>query len=70
MLTRMAARDAGEPERIDEDWDLDSNSDGKPGIMNIDDDGDGTVDEGSGAMASHDDDEDGNFDEDPINGLG
>lgn len=66
---KSGTRDAGEPERIDEDWDLDSNSDGKPGIMNIDDNGDGTVDEGVGAMARHDDDEDGNADEDPINGL-
>jgi prepilin-type N-terminal cleavage/methylation domain-containing protein len=66
---KNGTRDAGEPERVDEDFDLDSNSDGKPGIMNIDDNGDGTVDEGSGAMARHDDDEDGNADEDPINGL-
>jgi prepilin-type N-terminal cleavage/methylation domain-containing protein len=68
-VNKNGTRDAGEPERIDEDWDLDSNSDGKPGIMNIDDDGDGSVDEGSGGMARHDDDEDGNADEDPINGL-
>jgi prepilin-type N-terminal cleavage/methylation domain-containing protein len=68
-VNKSGIRDAGEPERIDEDFDLDSNSDGKPGIMNIDDDGDGTIDEGSGAMARHDDDEDGNADEDPINGL-
>jgi prepilin-type N-terminal cleavage/methylation domain-containing protein len=66
---KSGARDAGEPERIDEDFDLDSNSDGKPGIMNIDDDGDGTIDEGSGAMTRHDDDEDGNADEDVVNGL-
>ena len=68
-VNKSGTRDAGEPERIDEDFDLDSNSDGKPGVMNIDDDGDGTVDEGNGAMARHDDDEDGNADEDPINGL-
>jgi prepilin-type N-terminal cleavage/methylation domain-containing protein len=66
---KSGSRDAGEPERIDEDFDLDSNSDGKPGIMNIDDDGDGVVDEGNGAMARHDDDEDGQVDEDVINGL-
>ncbi len=68
-VNKSGSRDAGEPERIDEDFDLDSNSDGKPGIINIDDDGDGTIDEGNGAMARHDDDEDGNADEDPINGL-
>ena len=68
-VNKSGTRDAGEPERIDEDFDLDSNSDGKPGIINIDDDGDGVVDEGSGAMVRHDDDEDGQADEDVINGL-
>lgn len=68
-VNKNGVRDAGEPERIDEDFDLDSNSDGKPGIINIDDDGDGVVDEGSGAMVRHDDDEDGQADEDVINGL-
>jgi prepilin-type N-terminal cleavage/methylation domain-containing protein len=68
-VNKNGARDAGEPERIDEDFDLDSNSDGMPGIINIDDDGDGTVDEGNSALARHDDDEDGQADEDVINGL-
>jgi prepilin-type N-terminal cleavage/methylation domain-containing protein len=68
-VNKNAVRDAGEPERIDEDWDLDSNNDGAPGIKGIDDNGNGTVDEGNGAMARHDDDEDGSADEDPINGL-
>jgi prepilin-type N-terminal cleavage/methylation domain-containing protein len=68
-VNKNGVRDAGEPERIDEDWDLDSNNDGAPGIKGIDDNGNGTVDEGNGAMARHDDDEDGSADEDPINGL-
>ena len=58
-VNKSGTRDAGEPERIDEDFGMDSDSDGKPGIINIDDDGDGTIDEGNGAMARHDDDEDG-----------
>lgn len=46
--------------RCDEDPPLDANLDGAPGIAGVDDDGDGTVDEG-GAM---DDDEDGMSNED------
>jgi type II secretory pathway pseudopilin PulG len=63
--------DEGEPERIDEDpggdlsWDLAS------GIINIDDDGDGQVDEPHSGLgpAGEDDDEDGTANEDAWNIL-
>jgi prepilin-type N-terminal cleavage/methylation domain-containing protein len=58
-------RDAGEPERIDEDLDSDRELDGKPGIRGIDDDGDGSIDEGG----YQDNDEDGTNFEDVINGI-
>lgn len=51
--------------RIDEDLPQDTNSDNAPGIADIDDDGDGNVDEGS----KWDDDEDGLIDEDFLNPL-
>ena len=51
--------------RIDEDMAADMNADGCPGIKNIDDDGDGTVDDGG----SVDDDEDGSNDEDALDGI-
>lgn len=53
--------------RIDEDPSDDVNDDGKPGIENYDDDGDGTVDED--AINLKDDDEDGSQDEDPLDGV-
>ncbi len=62
--------DPGEPERIDEDVAKDATEDGANGLVGIDDDGDGQVDEGgtdAGGKPS-DDDEDGLFNEDPING--
>lgn len=68
-VNNNGSRDPGEPERVDEDTDLDQDDDGLPGIGGIDDDGDGVIDEGNGAMARHDDDEDGQEDEDSINGL-
>jgi type II secretory pathway pseudopilin PulG len=46
--------------RVDEDDTSDANNDGSPGIRGMDDDEDGTIDEG----ASADDDEDGTADED------
>jgi prepilin-type N-terminal cleavage/methylation domain-containing protein len=49
-----STRDAGEPERIDEDMGHDMNNDGKSGILGIDDDNDGSIDEN----ATGDDDED------------
>ena len=51
--------------RIDEDPGWDMNGDGYPGIQSIDDDGDGSTDEGS----FKDDDEDGGNDEDPLDGV-
>ncbi len=58
-------RDAGEPERIDEDWPNDANNDNSAGIENIDDDNDGATDEGS----ANDDDEDGISGEEPVDGI-
>jgi len=52
--------------RIDEDPNFDMNEDGNHGIVGVDDDGDGFIDEGSG---SSDDDERGLWDEDPIDGV-
>jgi hypothetical protein len=52
--------------QIDEDLPNDSQHDFFPGIMLIDDDGDGTVDEGTGWA---EDDEDGAENEDPLDGI-
>jgi prepilin-type N-terminal cleavage/methylation domain-containing protein len=52
--------------RIDEDPPADITNDGAPGIVGIDDDNDGTVDE-SGITNS--DDESATIDDDPVNGL-
>src|SRR3990170_3518841 len=49
----------------DEEFIADMNSDGCPGDCSNDDDGDGSVDEGS----ANDDDEDGSVDEDPVDPL-
>ncbi len=49
----------------DEDANADYFEDGAPGIVGIDDDGDGQVDEG----VAGDDDEDGLVSEDPLNGI-
>jgi hypothetical protein len=54
------------PMTIDEDLPNDNQHDFFPGIMLIDDDGDGTVDEGTGWA---DDDEDGAENEDPLDGI-
>ncbi len=51
---------------IDEDLPNDSHHDFQPGIMLIDDDGDGSVDEGG---SWNEDDEDGSENEDPIDGI-
>jgi hypothetical protein len=58
-----STRDVGEPERIDEDMGNDMNDDGKPGILGIDDDNDGSIDEGN----TGDDDEDGTTNEEKGN---
>lgn len=61
-LNNNGSRQSGEPERIDEDVSHDMTNDGFPGIIGIDDDGDGLIDEGS----ENDDDEDGAIDEDEM----
>jgi len=57
--------------RVDEDPPGDLTRDGANGIVGIDDDGDGAVDEGGTNPDGNysDDDEDGSFDEDPVNGI-
>ena len=65
-----ATRDAGEFERIDEDYSDDMNFDGKPGITGIDDDGDGSIDESDAVnFPDRDDDEEGVEDEDTLDGI-
>jgi len=64
-VNKNGSRDAGEPERIDEDVNKDSSNDGASGIIGIDDDGDGSIDESSAI----DNDEDGQQNEDLVNGL-
>ncbi len=56
-----SSRDLGEPERIDEDVDNDNTNDGKSGIIFIDDNGDGNIDN----SGNQDDEEDGGNNEDP-----
>jgi prepilin-type N-terminal cleavage/methylation domain-containing protein len=51
--------------RIDEDLEKQMTDDVSAGIKNIDDDGDGQIDEGH----MNDDDEDGQVDEDPLDGI-
>jgi prepilin-type N-terminal cleavage/methylation domain-containing protein len=60
-----SVRDAGEPELIDEDLPSDATNDAQDGIIGIDDDNDGLIDESS----PNDDDEDGVPFEDKYNGL-
>lgn len=64
-INSNSSRDAGEIERIDEDTFDDMSNDNKSGIIGIDDDGDGSVDE----SAIADDDEDNLFNEDKIGGT-
>lgn len=65
-LNQNGTRDVGEPERIDEDFYDDWFNNGVSGIYGIDDNGDGTADNGQG---KNDDDEDGVNNEDNINGI-
>ncbi len=65
-INNNSSRDAGEPERVDEDLSNDNTNDQQPGITGIDDDGDGLVDEGTGAL---DNDEDGVAYEDNLNNI-
>jgi len=62
-------RDTGEPERIDEDFGSDNTNDGKPGIIGIDDDGNGSIDASGVTKPEEDNDEDGASVEDAIDGL-
>lgn len=66
-VNNNGARNAGEPERVDEDTNSDNDYSGMPGIIGIDDDGDGAVDESGGNNTN--DDEDLVINEDPMNGL-
>jgi len=70
-VNNNGSRDAGEPERIDEDPGGDVTNDAAPGIVGIDDDGDGVVDEQhtGGGPLNEDDDEDGVANEDGWDGL-
>ncbi len=63
-------RDADEVERVDEDIPVDNSFDGQPGIIGIDDDNDGSIDENIGGGDWYtDNDEDGLKREDHIDGL-
>ncbi len=64
-VNNNGTRDAGEPERIDEDTQGDMTNDNKSGIILIDDDGDGYIDESAVA----DDDEDSLFNEDKLDNI-
>ncbi len=65
-INNNGSRDAGEPERVDEDPSDDISNDNAPGIIGIDDDGNGSADDG---LSATDDDEDGVGEEDPVNGI-
>ncbi|WP_417616054.1 PilW family protein [Oceanisphaera sp.] len=58
-LNNNGLRDPGEAELIDEDLDADHTRDGAPGIIGIDDDGDGSVDASSASNQAWDNDEQG-----------
>ena len=62
---KSGTRDAGEPERVDEDTATDNNNDGLSGIKAIDDNGDGQID---GKNTTDNDEDDGN-NEDNIDGI-
>jgi len=62
-LNNNGSRDSNESERIDEDPWGDNSNDGAPGIIGIDDNGDGGVDDSSATFDFPDDDEDDSYDE-------
>lgn len=68
-INNNTLRDNGEPERIDEDLRANNTNDNAPGIVGIDDNGDGTADNSAAADPNRDNDEDGSQVEDPINGI-
>lgn len=63
-----SSRDPDEAERIDEDLPHDNTQDAAPGILGIDDDGDGLVDVSTGPNPERDNDEDGLIAEDSLGG--
>lgn len=65
-LNGNAMRDPGEPERIDEDLGSDNSNDGAPGIVGIDDDGDGQIDVSTASNPGDDNDEDDSNSEDRL----
>jgi hypothetical protein len=67
-INQNGTRDAGEPERVDEDWGDDNTNDKKPGIVGIDDNGSGFVD-ASLAFSETDNDEDSRKTEDIADGM-
>lgn len=68
-LDQNGSRSANEPERINEDWPEDMSNDLAPGIVGIDDDGDGRVDESDADFTERDDDEEGIRDEEHVSGV-
>jgi hypothetical protein len=67
-LNGNSIRDPDEPERIDEDLPNDNSNDAAPGIIGIDDNGDGLVDVSANPSPAEDNDEDGLTTEDSIGG--
>lgn len=65
-INNNGSRDVGEPERIDEDMDSDMTFDNAAGIVGIDDNGDGIVDN---SISTTDNDEDQQDAEDKLNGI-
>lgn len=68
-LNNNSVRDSGEPERVDEDIGKDNTNDEMPGIIGIDDNGDGNIDDSSAAAPSSDNDEDDVEVEDKLDGI-
>ena len=68
-INSNSLRDTDEPERIDEDLSSDNTNDSSPGIIGIDDNGDGIVDNSAAASPNYDNDEDSIETEDSLNGI-
>lgn len=68
-VNNNGSHDAGEPERIDEDLANDNTNDLAPGIVGIDDNGDGVIDNSSALTPTVDNDEDNAETEDSINNI-
>ena len=65
MLAVAAGIDTDGDGKVDEDTSYNVTADGRSGVRDVDDDGDGLVDEAD----IRDDDEDGQIDEDPLDGI-